>query len=410
MRKKYMESGKINMTFNILIYYGELLRREFTISFHRKGDLRMGKRAYKSFRYLIMLGVTALVMTSCSAIVKPEAPVVTTIAPNETTDPKVLPPVEPQVPAPKAPLFVWPLTGMPAEAPISTRPYMVMVNNAPQARPQSGLSYADVMYEILAEGEITRLVAVYQSKHWDGPIGPIRSIRPYYIDLGKMLDAVPVHAGGSPDAYAKLSAQKLEYMDEITNAGRYFWREPTRKAPHNLYTNLEMMESGIKSRGIREESKAVHTQPAFVTEETDKPEDRLTSVTITFMHNSSVVSYHYDPARRLYQRFIDEAPHVDKSNNEQLTAANLVVIGADHIILDSEGRRDVKLVGSGKGYLFQRDKVQQVRWERTNVQDGFRLYQANEELGFYPGTTHWLVVPNSPTFEEHVTISWDEKN
>ncbi|NHN29758.1 DUF3048 domain-containing protein [Paenibacillus agricola] len=362
----------------------------------------------KSLKYGITFGAALLFLSSCS-VFNPAEPVVTTVTPKEITVPPIWPPVQSPAPVPKVPLYVWPLTGMPAPAPSLSRPFMVMVNNAPQARPQSGLSYADVMYEILAEGEITRLVAVYQSKHWDGPIGPIRSIRPYYIDLGKMLDAVPVHAGGSPDAYAQLSAQKLEHMDEITNAGRYFWREPTRKAPHNLYTNIEMLESGIKGRGLREESKTVQTQPTFLAEETVMPGDRLTSVTITFMHNSSVVSYRYNPERRLYLRFIDDMPHIDLSNNEQLTATNLVVIGADHIILDNEGRRDVKLVGSGAGYLFQRDKVQSVEWERAQVQDTFHLTQANQEASFFPGKTHWIVVPNSPTFDEHISISWEQK-
>jgi hypothetical protein len=367
------------------------------------------KRMYKGLKYSISFGVIALLMASCSPFTTPKAPVVTEVTPKEAPNPIVLLPVEPIVEAPKAPLYVWPLTGMPADAPNWNRPFMVMVNNAPQARPQSGLSYADIIYEILAEGEITRLVAVYQSKHWDGPIGPIRSIRPYYIDLGTMLDAVPVHAGGSPDAYTKLSKQRFEYMDEITNAGRYFWRERGRKAPHNLYTNMEMMENGIQSRGIRVESKAVHTQPIFLTEAMDKPGDNLTDVTITFLHNSSVVSYHYDVTQRLYQRFIDEAPDIDQSNNEQLTATNLVVIGADHLILDNEGRRDIKLVGGGKGYLFQRDKVHEVSWERANVQDNFHLYQGDEEMSFYPGTTHWLVVPNAPSFEEHVSIAFGSK-
>jgi hypothetical protein len=358
---------------------------------------------------LIACGIAVTLTVSCSAFSDKPASVVTPVKPNEAITSVVSqPPAQFQPPVPQAPQYIWPLTGMTAAAPIYNRPFMVMVNNAPQARPQSGLSYADVLYEILAEGEITRLVALYQSKHWDGPIGPIRSIRPYYIDLGKMMDAVPVHAGGSPDAYAQLSEQKAEHMDEITNAGRFFWREPSRKAPHNLYTNLENLENGMKKMGIREDSKAVQAQSTFVAEETGKPEERMTQIRITFLLSSYVVSYHYDPERRQYKRFIDEAPHVDMSNNEQLTATNLVVIEAEHVVLDSEGRRDVKLVGSGKGYLFQRDRVQSVRWERSDVQDRFHLYQESQELGFYPGTTHFIIVPNTPTFEEHVTISMHE--
>lgn len=168
---------------------------------------------------LIVCGVLAMATASCGINKDNPAAVVVVPAPDETVTHEFQPPV---INKPQLPEYVWPLTGTEAPSATTNRPFMVMVNNAPQARPQSGLSYADVLFEVLAEGEITRLVAVYQSKHWDGPIGPVRSIRPYYINLGKMMDAVPVHAGGSPDAYTELSAQKLEHMDEITNAGPFF--------------------------------------------------------------------------------------------------------------------------------------------------------------------------------------------
>ncbi|SFM06782.1 Protein of unknown function [Paenibacillus sp. 1_12] len=361
----------------------------------------MVKRVAVSF---IVCGVLAVITASCSGY--KDKPAVSP-APDKTSTHEFRSPstVKPQLPE-----YVWPLTGIKAAAVSTNRPFMVMVNNAPQARPQSGLSYADVLYEILAEGEITRLVAVYQSKHWDGPIGPVRSIRPYYIDLGKMIDAVPVHAGGSPDAYAELSEQKLEHMDEITNAGPFFWRDANRKAPHNLYTNLEHLEAGTRKLGIRESSRNLRAQPVFVTEMVEAHENRLTRINVTFLLDSYVVSYQYDPESRLYKRFINGAPHLDLSNNEQLSATNVVVIGAEHITLDAEGRRNIGLIGSGKGYLFQRDKVQSVRWERADKQDIFHYYQENREIAYYPGTTHVLVVPNNPTFEGHIQIIGHKKN
>jgi hypothetical protein len=357
---------------------------------------------------LIVCGVLAMVTASCGINKDKPAAVVVVPAPDETVTHEFRPPVTNK---PQLPEYVWPLTGTKVPSASTHRPFMVMVNNAPQARPQSGLSYADVLFEILAEGEITRLVAVYQSKHWDGPIGPVRSIRPYYINLGKMMDAVPVHAGGSPDAYTELSAQKLEHMDEITNAGPFFWRDANRKAPHNLYTSLDNLETGVRKMGIRELSQNLQAQATFMAETTaEAHENRLTRINVTFLLNNYVVSYQYDPESRLYKRFINDSPHLDISNNVQLTAANVVVIEAEHIILDDEGRRDVGLVGSGKGYLFQRDKVQPVRWERSVEQDRFHLFQENRELGLYPGTTHVLVVPNKPTFEGHIQIIAHEKN
>lgn len=94
-----------------------------------------------------------------------------------------------------------------------------MINNAPAARPQSGISEADILYEVLAEGGITRLIGIFQSHAGVVKIGPIRSIRPYLLDIGESYGGITVHAGGSPDAYAILQRQKKADMDEIGRAG-----------------------------------------------------------------------------------------------------------------------------------------------------------------------------------------------
>ncbi|UUZ92237.1 DUF3048 domain-containing protein [Paenibacillus sp. P25] len=154
-------------------------------------------------------------------------------------------------PAPAKAVYRAPLTGLETPEPVTRRPVMVMVNNHPAARPQSGLSQADLVYECLAEGEITRLVAIFQSRSFPDPIGPVRSIRPYFIELGKGFGALQVHAGGSPDGYAQLEREHIPELDEITNAGPSFWRESFRKAPHNLYTNLEKIGAGAERRGRR---------------------------------------------------------------------------------------------------------------------------------------------------------------
>ncbi|MCR8636411.1 DUF3048 domain-containing protein [Paenibacillus radicis (ex Xue et al. 2023)] len=306
-------------------------------------------------------------------------------------------------------LYKAPFTGLFSEQRNESRPLLVMVNNHQSARPQSGLSYADVLYESLAEGEVTRIAALYQSADVNFTIGPVRSIRPYYMDLGKIYDAVLIHAGGSPDAYTQLDEQKLDHLDEITNAGRFFWREAFRKAPHNLYTGLEKIRMGTEKLGLRNEYSAVQAMPAYLPENTDKPGMLASGMRVTFLLKSYAVSYTYDAELKLYKRFINDAPHLDLGNNEQLAASNVVVLAAEHIVLDNEGRRDIKMVGSGTGYLFQRNIAQPVEWRRNDVFDRFHLYQNGKELGLFPGKTHYLIVPNKPTFEEHLTIQSENR-
>lgn len=302
--------------------------------------------------------------------------------------------------------LVSPLTGLPVSAAQTVRPVMVMINNHPAARPQSGLSQADIVYECLAEGEITRFVAVYQSKSFAEPIGPVRSIRPYYIDLGKIYNAVEVHAGGSPDAYQMLDEQKIDYLDEITNAGKYFWRESARKAPHNLYTDLSRIQEAEVKHGMNPAIAPDRVLTAFATEHDKLQGIAATSIDVTFWKEDYKVTYTYDPVQKDYVRFINGVPHKDKNTDIQLRTTNLIVLSAEHQVLDSEGRRDVKLVGTGAGYVFQQGEAEAVTWKRKEAGDAFHLYnERSEEIKPLPGTTHILIVPSQPGMDKWVRIT-----
>ncbi len=125
------------------------------------------------------------------------------------------------VPEPSKPTYIAPLTGLPVDHGINHRVIAVMVNNHSKARPQSGLNQADMVYEILAEGMITRFLAVYHSQEPE-IVGPIRSIRPYYLDIMKGLDALIVHAGASDEADAMLKKGSLPDVDGLVGRGNIF--------------------------------------------------------------------------------------------------------------------------------------------------------------------------------------------
>lgn len=321
-----------------------------------------------------------------------------------------------------------PLTGLPLEQWDSTsattaaaasrqRPIMVMVNNHAAARPQSGLSRADVLMECLAEGEITRIVAFYEGgTKVPGMIGPVRSIRPYYIDLGRMFDAIEVHAGGSPDAYEQLGEERIDHLDEITNAGRFFWRESFRKLPHNLYTDMPHLRAGTAKLRLRTEPQR---RPALAFAQAGKQEaqasealptaaginggKKASRLDVTFQIPSYVVSYLYDSHAGTYSRLVNGRPHTDLNDGSQLAAANVVVLGADHKVLDAEGRREVRLTGSGPAVVFRNGVAVQGTWRRGAAEDTFNLAAADgSRVALTPGRTHYLIVPNKPTFAGHV--------
>lgn len=304
-------------------------------------------------------------------------------------------------PTPTPPPFTASLTGLPLGKEAAERPIAVMVNNMSLARPQSGLPHADMIWEVLAEGGITRLVAIFQSDDFKDPIGPIRSNRPYLIDIGDMYNAVLAHAGASTDGYDILQHHGKDYLDEISNAGGYFWRESFRKPPHNLYSNLEKLRKGAAAKKY-ESSVPIPSYP-FSEAGAAALGTPAANVEIHFLLKNYKVSYAYDPASRLYARSINAEPHTDLTTKRQLTASNVAVIGAKHHTYDDYGRLEIDLSSGGPAVLIQLGKAIECTWERTKG-GPIRLMKDGRELPFVPGQTFYHVVPMTPTFAEHVKI------
>ncbi|MDQ0091362.1 hypothetical protein J2T12_004799 [Paenibacillus anaericanus] len=342
----------------------------------------------------LILFLCLLVIPACGS---PKEEVPDTSTPLATEDIQ-----EELIPTPAKPAYIAPLTGLPLEEPVVRRPIAVMINNAPAARPQSGLGGADIVYEVLAEGGVTRLIAIYQGKEEVTRIGPIRSIRPYMIDLGESYHGVLVHAGASNDAYAILQRQHKDDLDEISNAGAYFWRDKTRKAPHNLYSNLEKLMEGAAKRNYAVEDTEV---PSYTFREEDDPGqgNPTNKVEIKFLLDNYRVAYEYDPETKLYNRFVNGELHKDLDTGERITTTNVVIMGADHKVLDDVGRLSVDLELGGEALLFQHGKVIEGSWIRKS-NDVIRFVKDNIEVPFYPGTTFFNIVPNSPDFSSHIEI------
>ncbi|MWC31102.1 DUF3048 domain-containing protein [Paenibacillus sp. MMS18-CY102] len=347
--------------------------------------------------FIAILLAAALAVTACSNDKQPtDAPVTAPIDEGNKT-----PEQKPETAEPPAATgaFSAPLTGLPLEKEAVQRPMAVMVNNYKAARPQSGLTQADVIWEVLAEGGITRLVAIFQSSESKEPIGPIRSIRPYLIELGELYHGVLVHAGASNDAFAILQRQHKQDLDEITNAGAYFYRDKTRKAPHNLYSTLEKMHAGAEKR--KYESSVAIPSFTFADGGAGTYDGPATKLDIHFLMKDYKVSYAYDAARKVYLRSINDAPHIDLNNKEQLSAPNVVVLGAKHQVYDDYGRLKVDLSSGGPAILFQNGQEVTCEWKRAG-KDVIRIMKDGKELPFIPGKVYYHIVPNNPTFAEHV--------
>ncbi|MED1794621.1 DUF3048 domain-containing protein [Brevibacillus nitrificans] len=343
----------------------------------------MKKRMQTSLVLLSLLLLTACtgqpVETQPKPAPEPPAPTVQTPPPVEQP---------PQYP------YTAPLTGLGSQEDVNNkRPLMVMINNAPPARPQSGISKADIVYEVLAEGEMTRFLSIFQSQKPE-VIGPVRSIRPYFIQIGIGFDAMLVHAGGSQEALTTLARSDYSHLDEIQNS-RYFWRESFRKAPHNLYTKPELLEQAMQDKNMRTTAELPHftflPQDAVIAEG-----EPATKVDLTF-HSLNKAGFVYDEKEKKYMRFTAGKPHVDLIDNKQIAVTNLLVISTKHRVLDSEGRRQVDVVGPGDGYLLQQGRAKKIKWKRSGgVIRAYADAALTDELPLLPGNTWVEILPTSP--------------
>lgn len=329
----------------------------------------------------MLLGIIAIVLLAgCGS--KEEIPEQEPVV----EEPPVAIPVEEPIVYP----YAFPLTGVGTEEDSYKRPIMVMVENQAQARPQSGLHRADQVYEVLAEGDITRFLAVYQS---DDPdiIGPVRSIRPYFVELGAGLDALIVHAGWSQEAMNIIAQRRLAHFDQVYGDHAYYWRSNERRAPHNLYTSIEKIRQGAEDKGYRED----WNDPAFtfvdaIEAAAMEAGSEVRDIKIPYIAGY-YVSYHWNEELGQYERHMLGEPHKDKETETQLVADNILIVEAGHKIVDNVGRRHVDVFGPGNGHLVQKGKIREITWKNQN--GIIRAYSDDEEVPLMPGRTWVHIVP-----------------
>ncbi|OZM57089.1 hypothetical protein CIB95_08605 [Lottiidibacillus patelloidae] len=301
--------------------------------------------------------------------------------------------------------YVYPLTGIRTDQDISQRVIAVMLNNHVKARPQSGLHKADVVYEVLAEGNITRFLALYQS---DLPevFGPIRSARHYYMDLSNGYNGFYIHHGWSPLAKKMVKNGQIENLNGLYFDGILFHRAPFRKAPHNSYITVENLMEGADRKGYAFEDTDISPLP-FLTEDevASLSGEKATSVTVTYA-SSYDVKYEYNAEEMTYTRYSSGVKTVDLETEIPITTKNIFVVEVPHYFIDSYPRRGLSLTDGGKGYLIGNGIVREVEWQ--NVDGRILPFHDGKEVGFIPGKTWINIVPTDPGLEDSVTIVGNE--
>lgn len=286
---------------------------------------------------------------------------------------------------------IFPLTGTTGATTIDKRPFAVVINNDVKARPQSGLHKADIVYEVLAEGDITRFLAIYQSEIPPGSIGPVRSARSYFVDLAKGYNPIFVFHGWSPEAKDKIQAKEVDGLNGLTFDGTLFKRASFRVAPHNSYITYDNIEKGASQLEYPLED--VVPALSFQPDGEGLAGDETGYVKITYSSREATqVEYKFEETANHYVRYSGGEKSVDLDTSEEIIAHNILIMEADHTIVDEAGRREIDITSGGRAILIQNGARQELEWK---VENGRILpYRNGNPAPLAPGKTWIQIIPD----------------
>ena len=285
----------------------------------------------------------------------------------------------------------------------------VMIENSIDARPQSGLSEAGVVYEAVAEGGVTRYMALYQDTQPTN-VGPIRSARPYYVQWALGFDAAYAHVGGSPDALSDITAWGVKDMNQFYNGNSYH-RVSSRAAPHNVYTGIDTLAQLESSKGygassytpfVRKTDAPYGAKPATGnTKYAAQGDVRTPANSLDFSLSGYTYDPHYDynAATNTYNRSEAGAAQTDANTGQQLNPKVVIaiVVPLGRGALDSSGAyySDYNTIGSGTAYVFQDGTVTTAQWQKGDNKANISFTGADgKPLALNRGQT-WITAVSS---------------
>ena len=288
-----------------------------------------------------------------------------------------------------------PLTGLELTGKEMARPFIVSTDNdSAIARPQAGLSQADIMYEVPIEGGGSRYEPIYYSQVPEN-CGAIRSCRPYIINIAREYKAVLVHDGNSPQAkelfvtIRRLSASKDPYV---------FHEEPEHNNPSgNRFATGKSIVKAEKKEGYYRKKKNLRTFPWLG--ENDKVEGKdAKEITINYA-DGAYNTFKYDPDTKLYTKYVRDETMVDENNGKAITCANILVQKVPFQTYD-EQRLDIDMTAGGKAVMFTQGKAVKGTWSRDDL-DSPTIFKDKEgkEFKMTPGNTWIQLIDTTVKFD-----------
>lgn len=273
------------------------------------------------------------------------------------------------------------------------RPVAVMMENHSKSRPVAGLEYASVIYETIIEGDITRFLAIFDPEIKASRIGPVRSVRPFFVEIAEEYNPVLFHAGGSNDAMYKLTYSKVDNINEISGDGIYFWRDYQREMPHNLFTSINQIKRAIEAKEIN--TQADFESWLFKKDSPDRPDypdypvgekwEQAHEIKVDFNNNPLYqIEYKYNPEDNNYTRYLAGATHKTE-RGIVLKTKNVILQHVIFEIIDDYGRLDVNVTGKGRAEIYKDGRMIEAYWKKEK-NGRTRFYDlGNREIKFNRG-------------------------
>ncbi len=289
-----------------------------------------------------------------------------------------------------------------------SRVIAVMINNRHAAWPHAGLQESFLNYEIIVEGGVTRMLALYKDASLE-KIGSVRSSRPYFLDYVLENDAIYVHWGGSDEAYADISSLGVDHLDGMDYEGSYFFRDNSldKSSEHTGFTKTSMILEGIKDLNIRDTSKESTVFKYSVKEiDLSKREDAIPASNVFINYSFYTgTNYVYNESEKVYYRsMLDEdvdTPHVDAITGKQYYTKNIITYQVNNRSVDDYGRQEIDNVGSGDGYYITNGYAVPITWEKSSrgSKTVYRYKSDGEEIQLNDGNTWVQIQPTDETLE-----------
>jgi hypothetical protein len=273
---------------------------------------------------------------------------------------------------------------------------LLVLDNAPAARPQAGLADASLVYVVPTEARITRFLAAYGVLS-PGVIGPVRSARRSMLDIASDLGAILVHAGQSTEALVLIKSRRIPVINEFWTA-EAFWRERYRPMPHNIFTGLDRLRAAMARRRLDVARRAPPYMFAY--QGLTVTPDAAPASELTLDYGPPYgVRYLYDASRGRYLRYQDNGPHLD-ADGRQIAAGTVLTLFVhwwDDLVGGQPSSR-LRLTGSGRMVVAAEGRMVEGTWTRIEGGPMWLKDREGRDLVLPPGPVWIELLPQGRQF------------